>query len=124
MTEYGELTASKVKERALAGGNPEVGGACIKHHSKLLSRSANTNCAIVLGLYALVRRGKRGGRRRIESGRRKRGSVRRKRGGGRREGEWGRKRGERKQYWQSGDIDHSIFIDEITVISNTFLLVT
>lgn len=36
----------------------------------------------------------------------------------------GRKRGERKQYWQSGDIDHSIFIDEITVISNTFLLVT
>ena len=79
MAEYGELTASKVKERALAGGNPEVGGACIKHHSELLSRSANTNCAIVLGLYALVRRGKRGGGRRI-------GSGRRKRGGGRREG--------------------------------------
>ena len=86
MTEYGELTASKVKERALAGGNPEVGGACIKHHSELLSRSANTNCAIVLGLYALVHRGKRGGGRREgvgggregmgeerESGRRKRG---------------------------------------------------
>lgn len=58
MTEYGQLTASKVKERALAGGNPEVGGACIKHHSELLSRCANTNCTIVLGLYALVRRGR------------------------------------------------------------------
>ena len=86
MAEYGELTASKVKERALAGGNPEVGGACIKHHSELLSRSANTNCAIVLGLYALVRRGKRGGGRRIGSGRRKRGGGRRWREGGGREG--------------------------------------
>lgn len=68
MTEYGQLTASKVKERALAGGNPEVGRACIKHHSELLSRSANTNGAIVLGLYALVHRGKRRGGRRWREG--------------------------------------------------------
>ena len=73
VAKYGQLTASKVEERAFAGGNPEVGGARIEHHGELLSRGANTNDAIVLGLFALVCRGKRGEEGRWREGRRKRG---------------------------------------------------
>ena len=53
-----------------------------------------------------MHRGKRGG-----GGRWREGGGRE--GGGR---EGGGREGERKQYGQSGDIDHPIFIDEITVI--------
>lgn len=46
----GELTAGYIKEGAVDGGDPEVGGAGVKQHGEVLRRSADTDHAVVLGL--------------------------------------------------------------------------
>ena len=44
------LTAGQIKEGAVNGGDPEVGGARVKQHAEVLRRGANTDHPIVLGL--------------------------------------------------------------------------
>lgn len=45
------LTAGHVKKRAVNGGDPEVGGACVKQHSELLWGGTNADLPEVLGLW-------------------------------------------------------------------------
>lgn len=48
--QHGKLTAGHIEERAVNGGDPEVGGAGVKKHSEVLWRGADADHPVVLGL--------------------------------------------------------------------------